>query len=126
MARATDLKGSARLLTKAVLPVRALALSPSGATAAVAGDDAGIKLLTTESCKVLRVLESDPYIRGLAFDPEGIYLAAVSATGTLTLYNTQSGKVVLSRKSMAAKVRGLGSSCSCTSFLTVRADPREV
>lgn len=95
---------SPRLLAGGVLPLRALALSPSGATLAVAGDDPGIRLLAVGSSAVLRTLASAPYTRGLAYDPEGAYLASMGADGNLTVWDIESGRPVFSKKGLASKV----------------------
>ncbi|KAL6774417.1 hypothetical protein ACKKBG_A24930 [Auxenochlorella protothecoides x Auxenochlorella symbiontica] len=95
---------SPRLLAGGVLPLRALALSPSGATLAVAGDDPGIRLLAVGSSAVLRTLASAPYTRGLAYDPEGVYLASMGADGNLTVWDIESGRPVFSKKGLASKV----------------------
>lgn len=94
-----------RLLTKTALPVRAVAVSPDGGTVAVAGDEAGVRLLDAGSLRALRTLGSDAYTRGLAYDPEGEYVAALAASGTLTIYGAESGKVVLARKAIGPKAR---------------------
>jgi WD40 repeat protein len=44
--------------TRFTLPVRALALSPSGLNLAAGGDDEGIKLVDLATCKVFRQIKS--------------------------------------------------------------------
>ncbi|KAK2080895.1 hypothetical protein QBZ16_000749 [Prototheca wickerhamii] len=97
-----------RVITKSTLPVRCLAISPCGAKLAVGGDDAGVKLIELESATALRSLGSQPYTRGLAFDPEGRYLASLAADGSLSVHDLHTGKPVLQRRGTGPKLDVLG------------------
>ncbi|KDD71990.1 hypothetical protein H632_c4045p0, partial [Helicosporidium sp. ATCC 50920] len=85
-------------LTRFVLPPRALAASPCGGLVAAGGDDEGVKLIALSSARVLRVLAAPAYTRGLAFDPEGAYVAVSSADGTLSVWEAASGRNMLTKK----------------------------
>ncbi len=56
------------------------------------------------AAQVLRTLKVGPYTRGLAYDPEGEYIAAVSAEGCLQVWHT-SGKAELRLPRTAPKAR---------------------
>lgn len=86
------------MATRLTLPVRCLALSPGGATLAVAGDGEGIKLLSTEDGKVMRMLQSGPQVRDIAFDPEGLFVASVNSGGTIQVWDVSNGKAVFTVK----------------------------
>jgi len=90
--------------TRFSLPARFLAYSPSGLHLAASGDDEGIKLIDLAGNKVFRTLRSDAYTRGLAFDPEGDYLASASADGTLTVWSMTTGKVEFVKKRACSKL----------------------
>lgn len=102
--RATPSGEEASVLTRFVLPPRALALSPSGVTLAAGGDDEGVKLIALSTARVLRVLPSPAYTRGLAYDAEGTYVAAASADGTLSIWDMSNGKQAVQLKRAGPKV----------------------
>lgn len=89
--------------TRFTLPARCLAISPSGLNLAASGDDQGIKLVDLAGGKVFRTLPSDEYTRGLAYDPEGEFIAAISAQGTLTIWNIGTGKNILTKRKYCTK-----------------------
>lgn len=91
----------AAVATRFALPPRSLAFFPDGRTLAAGGDDEGIKVISLSSSsseennsrldllskpRVLRTLPAPPYTRGLAWDPEGVYLASVDASGSVTVW----------------------------------------
>lgn len=102
----------AAVATRFALPPRSLAFSPDGCTLAAGGDDEGIKVISLSSSaaaagdggdgnedkpaldlskpRVLRTLPAPPYTRGLAWDPEGVYLASVDASGSVTVWERAS------------------------------------
>ena len=92
------------IATRFTLPARCLAYSPSGINLAASGDDEGIKLIDLVGNKVFRTLRSDGYTRGLAYDPEGAYLAAASADGTFTVWNMTTGKADFTKKKACSKI----------------------
>ncbi|KAL4519312.1 hypothetical protein Ndes2437B_g05172 [Nannochloris sp. 'desiccata'] len=92
------------IATRFALPARCLAYSPSGLNLAASGDDDGIKLIDLAGNKVFRTLRSEPYTRGLAYDPESEYLAAAAADGTLTVWNMATGKAEITKKKACSKI----------------------
>lgn len=93
------------IATRFTLPPRCLAYSPSGIHLAASGDDEGIKLIDITGNKVFRTLRSNPYNRGLAYDPESEYLAdANGSDGTLTVWSLTTGKAVVTKKRACSKV----------------------
>ena len=90
--------------TRFTLPPRCLAFSPCGGTLAAAGDDAGVKLVSVADGRVLRTLPSPPYTRGLAFDPDGAYVAGLGADGTLTVWDAATGAAAATAKRAAPRV----------------------
>eukprot|EP00887_Chlorella_sp_A99_P000454 scaffold17.g454.t1 len=95
---------AAEVATRFTLPARAVVFSPGGRTAAAAGDDNGIKLLDCAAGRVFRTLRAPPYTRGLAFDPEGAYLASANADGSLSVWSLESGKPEVQRKGVCPKL----------------------
>ena len=91
-------------VTRFTLPPRCVAYSPSGLHLAASGDDTGTKLIDLAGNKVFRILASEPYTRGLAYDPESTYLAATSADGSLTVWNMHSGKAEIVKKKACARI----------------------
>jgi chromosome transmission fidelity protein 4 len=66
--------------------------------------DAGAARTLWPAAQVLRTLKVGPYTRGLAYDPEGEYIASVSADGCLQVWHT-SGKAELRLPRTAPKAR---------------------
>lgn len=64
----------------------------------------GIKLIDLAGNKVFRTLRSEPYTRGLAYDPEGEYLAATGADGSLTVWNVGTGKAEIVKKKVCSRI----------------------
>ncbi|CAJ1975495.1 unnamed protein product [Sphenostylis stenocarpa] len=84
-----------RNITRFTLPIRSLAFNKSGSMVAAAGDDEGIKLINTFDGTITRVLKGHKgSVTGLAFDPNGEYLASMDSTGTVILWELQSGKII--------------------------------
>lgn len=54
---------------------------------------------------MLRKLKAVPHSRGLGFDPQGEFVAAVAASGLLQIWEMLNGKQVLSRKKAGPDVR---------------------
>lgn len=123
-----------KVATRFALPVRAVAFSPCGEKVIVTGDDEGIKIISVAGSKVrtffhyplgqarkavkkeelrqrvwhaqqvLRTLKAGPYSRALAYDPEGTYVASLSANGHLQVWELDNGKVVCSMPKAAPRV----------------------
>lgn len=69
---------------------------------AAAGDDEGIKLINTIDGSIARVLKGHRGpVTGLAFDPNGEYLASVDSVGTVIYWELQSGKTLFTLKGVA-------------------------
>lgn len=80
-------------ITRFTLPIRSLAFNKSGSMLAAAGDDEGIKLIDTIDGSIARVLKGHKApITGLAFDPNGEYLASVDSIGTVIFWELHSGR----------------------------------
>lgn len=91
-----------RNITRFTLPIRSLAFNKSGSMVAAAGDDEGIKLINTFDGTITRVLKGHKgSVTGLAFDPNGEYLASMDSTGTVILWELQSGKIIHNLKGIA-------------------------
>eukprot|EP00873_Tetraselmis_striata_P018043 jgi/Tetstr1/438307/TSEL_026874.t1 len=86
------------IATRLTLPVRSLSYSKDGNTLAAAGDGEGIKLLNTEDGRVLRVLQTGPQVRDVAFDPESQFVASVTCGGTIQVWDVTNGKAVFTVK----------------------------
>lgn len=54
--------------------------------------------------QVSRKLQALPHTRALAFDPDAEYLAAVSASGVLQIWDAMEGEQVHQEKGLAPKV----------------------
>ena len=61
--------------------------------------------------QVIQKLRAGPHTRGLAYDPEGEYLASVSATGHLQIWRLEDGKQKLSHKNTAPNASLFDQSC---------------
>ncbi len=60
--------------------------------------------LAYKTCvQVLKQMKAEGYVRSLAFDPEGTFLAALMADGTLAIWGVKDGRVEL-RKRMGPRV----------------------
>ncbi|GAV56511.1 WD40 domain-containing protein/DUF3639 domain-containing protein, partial [Cephalotus follicularis] len=82
-------------VTRFTLPIRALAFNKLGSILAAAGDDEGIKLINTIDGSIWRLLKGHKgSVTGLAFDPNGAYLASIDSIGTLVIWELQSGNVL--------------------------------
>lgn len=69
---------------------------------AAAGDDEGIKLINTIDGSIARVLKAHKGpVTGLAFDPNGEYLASIDSLGTLIYWELNSGCTLHSLKGVA-------------------------
>eukprot|EP00897_Mesotaenium_endlicherianum_P007447 jgi/Mesen1/6730/ME000344S06015 len=81
-------------VTRFTLPIRSLAFSVSGGMLAAAGDDEGIKLISTVDSSIIRVLKGhDGAVLSLAFDPKNEFLASADADGTVIYWEISSGRV---------------------------------
>ncbi|QDZ24215.1 WD40 repeat domain-containing protein [Chloropicon primus] len=115
-------------VTRFELPVRAVDFSPDGRTIAAGGDDQGIRLVELEvseetakgrkvACKLLRTLRTvGRSVKSIRWDPEGLFVAAVSADGTLQIWNSESGECVLTKKGAAKKFEGSSPNCAHISW----------
>lgn len=89
-------------ITRFTLPIRSLAFNKSGSMLAAAGDDEGIKLINTIDGSIARVLKGHKgSVTGLAFDPNGEYLASLDSTGTVISWELHSGKIFHNLKGIA-------------------------
>lgn len=93
-----------RIATRFTLPPRSIAYSSAGSALAVGGDDEGIKLIDTASNKVYRTISAPAYTTGLAYDPEGKFVASICTAGTLTVWTMATGKNEFTVKGLFAKV----------------------
>ncbi|XVF54505.1 hypothetical protein PTKIN_Ptkin05aG0185600 [Pterospermum kingtungense] len=89
-------------ITRFTLSIRALAFNKSGSMLAAAGDDEGIKLINTIDGSIARVLKGHRGpVTGLAFDPNGEYLASIDSIGTVIYWELQSGRTLHILKGVA-------------------------
>lgn len=89
-------------ITRFTLPIRSLAFNKSGSMLAAAGDDEGIKLINTVDGSIARVLKGHKGpVTGLAFDPNGEYLASLDSTGTVIIWELHSGRILHNLKGIA-------------------------
>lgn len=73
---------------------------------AAAGEDEGIKLINTVDGSIARVLKGHRgAVTGLAFDPDGEYLASMDSTGTVIYWELHSGRIVHNLKGIAPDTR---------------------
>ncbi|KAJ9533671.1 hypothetical protein QJQ45_026736, partial [Haematococcus lacustris] len=94
-----------RNVARSSLPLRALAYSPDGNLLAVGGDAENVRLHNVAEGMVVRQLKCEGYVRGLAWDPAGSFLAAAQGDGSLMVWNAESGKLEC-RKRLLAKAGG--------------------
>lgn len=74
------------------MPIRVISFNRSGSILAAAGDDEGIKLINTIDGSIARVLKGHKgSVTGLAFDPNGEYLASADSIGTVIHWELHSG-----------------------------------
>lgn len=93
-------------ITRFTLPIRALDFNKSGSMLAAAGDDEGIKLVNTVDGSIARVLKGHKgSITGLAFDPNGEYLASVDSIGTVIFWELHSGRTLHVLKGIAPVIQ---------------------
>ena len=108
--------------TRFELPVRALDFAPEGRTLACGGDDEGIRIVEIDyeddkSCKVLRTLRTaGRSIKSIRWDPEGAFVAAVSADGTLQIWKAESGEVALTKRGVAHRFDKSSPNCAHISW----------
>ncbi|MED6135180.1 hypothetical protein PIB30_043879 [Stylosanthes scabra] len=89
-------------ITRFTLPIRSLAFNKSGSMLAAAGDDEGIKLINTIDGTIARVLKGHKgSVTGLAFDPNGEYLASLDSSGTVIFWELHSGRILHNLKNVA-------------------------
>ncbi|XP_030521443.2 protein ENHANCER OF LHP1 1 [Rhodamnia argentea] len=89
-------------VTRFTLPIRALAFNKSGSMLAAAGDDEGLKLINTIDGSIARVLKGHKgSVTGLAFDPNGEYLASMDSMGTVIYWELHSGATLHTLKGIA-------------------------
>ena len=63
---------------------------------------------------MLRKLKAVPHNRGLAVDPQGVFVAAVAASGLLQIWEMLDGKQVLARKRAGPEVNTI---CRALDFI---------
>ncbi|CAN6446726.1 unnamed protein product [Victoria cruziana] len=84
-----------RDVSRFTLPIRSLAFNKSGSLLAAAGDDDGIKLISTIDGSVIRVLKGHKGpVTSISFDPKDEYLASADGYGTIIFWELSSGKSV--------------------------------
>ncbi|XP_078171253.1 transducin family protein / WD-40 repeat family protein [Carex rostrata] len=89
-------------VTRFTLPIKSLAFNKSGTLLAAAGDDDGIKLISTIDLTISRVLKGHKGpVTGLSFDPKNDYLASIDSFGTVIYWELSTGKAVHTLKSIA-------------------------
>lgn len=89
-------------MTRFTLPLRSLAFNKSGTLLAAAGDDDGIKLISTIDSTISRVLKGHKgTVTGLSFDPKNDYLASIDSFGTVIYWELSTGKSLHTLKSIA-------------------------
>lgn len=89
-------------ITRFTLPIRVLGFNKSGSLLAAAGDDEGIKLINTIDGSIARVLKGHRgSVTGLGFDPKSEYLASLDSSGTVIVWELQSGRVLHTLKGIA-------------------------
>ena len=60
--------------------------------------------ISSVQAQVLRKLKAVPHTRGLSYDPQGEFVAAVAASGLLQVWEMMNGKQVLNRKKAGPEV----------------------
>jgi chromosome transmission fidelity protein 4 len=103
--------------TRFELPVRAVDFSPKGRLLAAGGDDEGVRILQVEEdlkfCKLVRTLRTvGQSVKSLRWDPEGVFISAVSADGTLQIWNAETGESVLTRKHVTHRFDASSPQCA--------------
>ncbi|KAJ4763190.1 WD repeat and HMG-box DNA-binding protein 1 [Rhynchospora pubera] len=89
-------------VTRFTLPIKSLAFNKSGSLLAAAGDDDGIKLISTIDLTISRVLKGHRGpVTGLSFDPKHDYLASIDSFGTVIYWELSTGKQLHTLKSIA-------------------------
>lgn len=82
-------------VTRFTLPIRSVAFSPTGSMLAAAGEDDGIKLISTIDCSIVRIFKGhNAPVVSLVFDPNNDYLASAGSDGTIMCWSLSSGKRV--------------------------------
>eukprot|EP00850_Spirogloea_muscicola_P012300 SM000079S22418 [mRNA] locus=s79:8874:14531:- [translate_table: standard] len=72
-----------------------LAYSPTGGLLAAAGDDEGIKLISTVDNSIVRILKGhDKPILSLAFDPRNEFLTSADSDGLVIYWDVATGKAL--------------------------------
>eukprot|EP00879_Flechtneria_rotunda_P026773 GHRR01028597.1.p1 GENE.GHRR01028597.1~~GHRR01028597.1.p1 ORF type:complete len:442 (+),score=134.31 GHRR01028597.1:154-1479(+) len=98
-----DLQPSRSAVTRFVQPPRCCCWSKDGTLITAAGDESAVKVITAKENKVLRTVRADGYVRGLALDPEGTYIAAANADGNVLVWDMKTGEQEL-KKRLATKL----------------------
>ena len=84
------------------MPIRSLAFNKSGELLAAAGDDEGIKLISTIDSSIARVLKGhNGPVTSLSFDPKNEFLASADSDGTVIYWQLSTGKIVHTLKKIA-------------------------
>lgn len=76
----------------------------SGCSATSLGLLAGSLSVQLPPVQVSKTLHSEAYVRALAYDPDGQYLASVTASGLLQVWDLSTGQAAMSLKAAAPKV----------------------
>lgn len=82
-----------RVVLQSDRPLHCVQLSPDGRTAAVAGADGHIRILSTSTFELLKTLDTDHgEVNGVDFSPDGTELASAGDDGMVAVWNLASGE----------------------------------